>query len=107
MQHASLVSRRKASAQLPRHLQGLVGGKRPIRRSSDARSSPSMNSIVRKTRPCTSPTSYTRQTFGWETLRALRTSASSRSRAIGLRLEFRRKELQRDRLARGARSSAR
>ena len=30
----------------------LAGGSRPMRRSSDARSSPSMYSIVRKTRPC-------------------------------------------------------
>ena len=47
---------------------------RPIRRRRLARSSPSTNSIERKWCPSTSPTSYTRHTFGCDTVLASRTS---------------------------------
>jgi hypothetical protein len=48
--------------------------RRPMRRISDFRSSPSMYSMERNGRPSASPMSNTRQTFGWATWRARRTS---------------------------------
>src|ERR1700745_1264094 len=50
-----------------------------MRRSREARSSPSTYSMVKKVCPSTSPTSYTRHTLGWETRRAIRTSFLKRS----------------------------
>ena len=49
-------------------------GRRPMRRSSEARSSPSTNSIEMKWRPSASAMSWTRQMLGWVTWRA-RTSS--------------------------------
>ena len=57
-----------------------------MRRSSDARSSPSTSSIVRNRRPSASPRSYRRQTFWCDTWRAMRSSlwnCASRSRVGG------------------------
>ncbi len=45
-----------------------------MRRMSEARFSPSTNSIERKCCPSASPMSHTRQTAGCETWRAMRTS---------------------------------
>src|SRR5437763_802587 len=59
-------------------------GSRPMRRSSEPRSSPSTYSMERKYEPCISPRSYTRQTLGCETCRAIRTSLRKRSRACSL-----------------------
>jgi hypothetical protein len=57
VQHAAFVRRGDAGAQLPRESIALSCGMRPMRRSSDARSSPSTYSIVRKRRPSASPRS--------------------------------------------------
>ena len=57
----------------------LSAGRRPMRVSSDARSSPSTYSMEMNGIPSTSPMSYTRQTFGCETCRATRTSPWKRS----------------------------
>ena len=51
--------------------------------ASEDRSSPSINSIERKCEPSTSPMSKTRQTFGCETWRAVRTSLTNLSCAAG------------------------
>ncbi len=70
-----------------------------MRRSSDARSSPSTYSIDRKCRPSISPMSYTRHTLGCDTCRAMRTSLRKRASARGRSCAPRREELQRHRLA--------
>ena len=54
-----------------------------MRRTRSARSSPRMYSIEMKCSPSTSPTSYTRQTLGCETWRAILTSFSSRVSRVG------------------------
>ena len=75
----------------------LSSGSRPMRRSSDARSSPSTYSIVRNGSPSASPMSYTRHTFGCDTCRAMRTSLWNCASAHGSPRR-RGQELQRDRL---------
>ena len=61
----------------------LSSGNRPMRLSDVARSSPSTNSIDRKMCPSTSPMSCTRQMFGWDTCRAVRTSLWNWASLIG------------------------
>ena len=99
MQHALVVgggqARRRAGARSP---PPCPAGSRPMRRSSEPRSSPSTYSMDRKRWPSTSPTSWTRQTAGWVTWRAMRTSLKKRSRRSASSCSGLGQELQRDRL---------
>ena len=70
-----------------------------MRLSSDERSSPSTYSIDRNVVPSTSSMSYTRQTLGCETCRAMRTSVWSWVSRAGSLSTSGRQELERDRLA--------
>ena len=69
----------------------LSRGRCRMRRSKDARSSPSTYSIVRKGKPAASPMSKTRQTLGCETCRANRTSRWKRACTAPSRQRFRKK----------------
>ena len=81
MQHAAFVRGGETRADAAGELERFVGGSRPMRRSSDARSSPSTYSIDRKCRPSITPMSYTRHTLGCDTCRAIRTSLRNRASA--------------------------
>src|SRR5262249_47270907 len=87
VQHAAFVCRTEPAQIFRVNSIALSCGKRPMRRRSEARSSPSMYSIDRKCSPSTMPRSYTRQTCGCETCRATRTSLRKRARAASLRFE--------------------